>query len=60
MSNTVRFTLGSARVPRVVFGVPPKTPVPELSIAAVLAVAHDDGSGGTPEPTRETRVLPEH
>ena len=60
MNTMSRFVSGGTRVPRVVFGVPPKTPALTMSGDAVADVARAAGSGGTPEPTRETQVLPEH
>lgn len=60
MSTTAQPSLGGTRVSRAVFGVPPKTPTLTMLTGAVSKVAHADGSGGTPEPTRETRVPPAH
>ena len=51
---------GGTRVSRVVFGVPPKTLVVRVVVvAAPIETPHASGSGGTPEPTRETRVPPQ-
>ena len=50
---------GGTRVPRVVFGVSPKTPARAMERNAAFASAVAEVSGGTPETTRETRVAPD-
>ncbi len=49
---------GGTRVPRVVFGVPPKTSKLAILFAASGFSQCEEVSGATPETTRETRVLP--
>ncbi len=48
--------LGSARVPRAVLGVPPKTRLP--LIRSSLELRPSGVSGGTPTTARGTRALP--
>ncbi len=56
-TNRLVTVSGSARVPRAVFGVAPKTRSPKMILRKKASPA-SQGSGATPEPARGTRALP--